>query len=48
VEVHLGALDEPNQLAPSYECWTIRRESWVPEFPRQYERDRDSATRFEG
>jgi len=33
VEVHLGALDEPGQFAPDYECWTARREPWLPEFP---------------
>jgi len=43
VEVNLGALDAPDQLAPTYELWTIRRESWLPEFPglRRYERDRE-------
>ncbi len=43
VEVHLGTLDEPDQLQPSYELWTIRRESWLPPFPgfKRYERDRD-------
>ena len=47
VEVHLGALDAPDQFAPTYECWTIRRESWLPDFPllRSYERDRDSSSR---
>jgi hypothetical protein len=48
VEVHLGALDEPNQFMPTYECWIIRREAWLAALPRQYERDRDSASRFEG
>jgi hypothetical protein len=49
VEVHLGTLDAPDQLPPTYECWTVRRESWLPEFPlkRQYERDRESSSRFE-
>lgn len=44
VEVHLGALDEPNQLVPTYECWTIRREVWLPSFPlsRRYTRDREA------
>lgn len=44
VEVHLGALDEPNQLVPTYECWTIRREAWLPSFPlsRRYTRDREA------
>ena len=43
VEVHLGVLDEPDQLQPSYELWTIRRESWLPPFPglKNYERDHD-------
>lgn len=27
VEVHLGALDDIDQVAPTYECWTVRRES---------------------
>ncbi len=40
IEVHLGALDEPGQLTPTYECWTIRREPWLPPFTdmRQHER----------
>lgn len=43
IEVHLGALDAPNQLKPTYESWTIRREAWLPSFPqtRCYERNRD-------
>ena len=32
IEVHLGALDAPDQFQPSYECWTLRRETWLPEF----------------
>ena len=42
VEIHLGILDEPNQLTPTYELWTIRREHWLPEFPstQKYKRDR--------
>jgi hypothetical protein len=49
VEVNLGSLDAPDQLQPSYELWTVRRESWLPPFPgmRRYERDRDAASRFE-
>jgi hypothetical protein len=44
-EVHLGALDAPDQLTPTYECWTIRREAWLPPFPvaTRYARDRDAA-----
>jgi len=47
--VHLGAFDAPDQLTPTYELWTIRRESWLPPFPlkRRYERDRESTKRFE-
>ena len=50
IEVHLGALDAPDQFMPSYENWVIRREAWLPPFPltRRYERDRDGASRFEG
>jgi hypothetical protein len=42
VELHLGALDEPGQFEPSYECWTIRREPWLPRFAvdEWFERDR--------
>ena len=49
VEVHLGTLDAPSQLMPTYECWTIRREHWLPELPtrHRYDRDRDSSSRFE-
>jgi hypothetical protein len=49
IEVNLGALDAPDQLMPTYELWTIRRETWLPRFPlkRGYERDRDPASRFE-
>jgi hypothetical protein len=49
VEVSLGALDAPDELMPTYELWTVRRESWLPPFPlnRRYERDRDPTRRFE-
>ena len=33
IEVYLGTLDAPDQFVPSYESWTIRRESWLPAFP---------------
>lgn len=36
VELHLGALDAPDQFVPGYEGWTIRRESWLPEFPLKH------------
>ena len=50
IELNLGALDAPDQFVPTYELWTIRRESWLPPFPleRRYERDRESADRSEG
>jgi hypothetical protein len=48
-EVHLGTLDAPDHFLPSYELWTIRRESWLPDFPvkRRYERDREQEGREE-
>jgi hypothetical protein len=49
VEVNLGALDSPDLFTPTYELWTIRRESWLPPFPvtRRYERDREGPCRTE-
>ncbi|THF55096.1 GFA family protein [Ollibium composti] len=49
VEVNLGSLDAIDQFKPTYELWTIRRESWLPPFPlkRHYERDRDESRRSE-
>ena len=49
IEVHLGTLDDPDQLLPTYESWTERREAWLPSFPRtrRYERDRDITGRSE-
>ena len=49
VEVHLGTLDAPDQLMPTYDLWTIRREAWLPPFPlkRHYDRDRESTARHE-
>ncbi len=42
IEVHLGSLDEIDRLRPTYELWTVRRESWLPPFPLEarYERNR--------
>jgi hypothetical protein len=50
VEVSVGALDEIDRFRPTYELWTVRRESWLPPFPgmKGYERDRDDSSRFEG
>lgn len=49
IEINLGSLDAPDQLAPTYELWTIRREAWLPAFPvaHRYERDRENDGRFE-
>lgn len=49
IEVHLGALDEPDRLMPTYELWTERREAWLPEFPvkKRYARGRDAPVRSE-
>ncbi len=49
IELNLGSLDKPNQLMPTYESWTVRRENWLPQFPlrRRYDRDRDTAGRAE-
>lgn len=49
IEVHLGSLDEPDRLIPTYELWTVRREAWLPAFPlaHRYPRDRDDADREE-
>lgn len=48
VEVQLGALDSPDQLMPTYESWTGRRENWLPPFPltQRHKRDRTSTDRF--
>ena len=49
IEVHLGSLDAPDLLMPTYEGWTARREAWLPPFPleRRYEHNRDASSRFE-
>src|SRR5690348_283930 len=49
LEVSLGALDARDQMAPTYELWTVRRESWLPPFPlkHSYERDREGTGRSE-
>ncbi|MGL4312215.1 MAG: GFA family protein [Paracoccaceae bacterium] len=45
IELNLGSLDKPDQLQPTYELWTLRRESWLPPFSlaRHYIRDRNPA-----
>lgn len=49
IEVNLGSLDAPGQLTPTYECWTVRREAWLPAFQlsKRYEQDRDATDRIE-
>ncbi|MCQ4240254.1 GFA family protein [Stutzerimonas stutzeri] len=49
IEVHLGALDAPDLLMPTYESWAVRREAWLPAFPvaKRYERNRDASGRSE-
>jgi hypothetical protein len=49
IEVHLGTLDAPDQLVPTYESWVIRREAWLPPLPntKQYPHGRDATDRFE-
>jgi hypothetical protein len=49
LEVFVGVLDEPNQLVPTYETWTVRREAWLPPLPlaRHYERGREGTGRTE-
>ena len=32
IELHLGSLDSPDPLTPTYENWVVRRERWLPEF----------------
>lgn len=48
IEVSLGVLDAPNQLAPTYELWMVRREDWLPEFPlKHFTHNRNGASRTE-
>ena len=49
IEVNLGTFDAPDRFVPTYELWTIRRESWLPPFPlaHRYPRDRESGSRSE-
>ncbi len=52
IELHLGALgalDAPDQFTPTYELWTLRRESWLPPFPlaHHHERNRETTGRTE-
>ncbi|MBV1867151.1 MAG: GFA family protein [Marinosulfonomonas sp.] len=44
IELHLGSLDAANQLVPTYESWTVRREAWLPPFAntKRYTNDRET------
>ncbi len=44
MELHLGAMDAPDQFQPSYELWACRREGWLPEFTglRKFKEDRNT------
>jgi hypothetical protein len=50
IEVHLGSLDAPDQLMPTYELWTVRHESWLPPFSLKgkYIESRESEDRTVG
>lgn len=47
--INLGSLDAPDQFRPSYELWTVRRESWLPPFAlkHSYAHDREGQSRAE-
>lgn len=49
IEVNLGSMDATDQLTPTYELWTVRRESWLPPFPtvKLYEHNRQNTGRTE-
>jgi len=49
IEIAAGTFDTPNQVTPTYELWTCRRENWLPPFnvARRYERDREGTARAE-
>lgn len=49
VEIHLGSLDAPDQMVPTYESWIVHRESWLPRFPleKRYLRDRGATDQSE-
>ncbi len=47
IELNLGALDAPDQFVPTYELWTIRRESWLPPFPLERHYDEIASPRIE-
>ncbi len=42
IELPLGAFDAQDVFVPQYECWTLRREAFLPDFPvtHRYQTDR--------
>lgn len=44
VELNLGSFDAPDQLRPTYESWSVRRESWLPDFKLSTSFDRNPVT----
>ncbi|SMC59963.1 GFA family protein [Rhizobium sp. RU36D] len=49
IELHAGTLDAPDQFKPTYELWTVRRESWLPPLPlsRHHTGNRENSGRTE-
>lgn len=48
IGINLGSFDAPDQFAPTYELWTIRREGWLPAFDlRHFPGNRESDSRHE-
>jgi hypothetical protein len=49
IEISLGAIDAPDAFVPTYELWTVRRESWLPPFDlaHRYAHDREGTGRSE-
>ncbi len=49
IEIHVGCLDAPSLVKPTYESWVIRREDWLPPFDvaRRYQRNREGTGRTE-
>ena len=47
IEVYLGTFDAPDQFVPTYENWTVRRETSLPRFPlnHSYYQDRETNSR---
>jgi len=43
-ELHLGCLDGVDRIEPTYECWVIRREGWLPPFDGLALHQRDRTT----